>query len=113
MNNPSNLTGYQKHKASARLTDKVANWIVIAIGSTASVVIHGVWFYLWFVYKLDVNLLTNIVSLEAIFLGIFVLIQTRMQTSRDEVQSLHDHENMERMRQLLEELAQKADINVG
>jgi len=37
-----------------------------------SVIFHIVWFILWFAFHLDINLLTLIVSLEAIFITLFL-----------------------------------------
>lgn len=40
--------------------------------SKASKVFHTVWFLAWFVLHLNINLLTLIVSLEAIYLELFL-----------------------------------------
>ena len=40
---------------------------------------HTVWFALWFLFGLDINLLTMIVSLEAIYLTQFVGIAQKHQ----------------------------------
>lgn len=42
------------------------------IFSTPSKIIHTVWFVTWFALRLDINLLTLIVSLEAIYLELFL-----------------------------------------
>lgn len=42
------------------------------IFSTPSKIIHTLWFILWFILNLDINLLTLVVSLEAIYLELFL-----------------------------------------
>jgi hypothetical protein len=42
------------------------------IFSRTSKVIHSIWFAAWFILRLDINLLTLIVSLEAIYLELFL-----------------------------------------
>ena len=54
------------------MTDKIITSILEAVFSIPSIFVHTIWFILWFVFKQDVGLLTNIVSLEAIYIGIFV-----------------------------------------
>lgn len=53
-----------------RITDSVA-WF---LGSWWAVVFHTAWFTLWLILNFDVSLLTFSVSLEAIFIGIFLLM---------------------------------------
>lgn len=57
------------------MIDKAINQILRGVFSIPSIFVHTAWFITWFVLGLDVNLLTNIVSLEAIYIGIFVGIQ--------------------------------------
>jgi len=45
------------------------------IFSKTSILIHTAWFIYWFAAHLDTGLLTNIVSLEAIYVGILIGIQ--------------------------------------
>lgn len=51
-----------------RLTEIVTEFV----GTPLSLILHTLWFALWFIFKADINLLTMLVSLEAIFLGIFI-----------------------------------------
>jgi ABC-type proline/glycine betaine transport system permease subunit len=57
----------------------VPDWFVHGtirfIFSKTSVLTHTIWFGYWFTAHLDVALLTNIVSLEAIYIGVFIGIQ--------------------------------------
>lgn len=53
-------------------------------GSWLSVVLHAIAFTVWLVFKLDINTLTMWVSLEAIFLSIFILMaENQEQAYRD------------------------------
>lgn len=54
----------------AKLTDVISAFL----GSWWAVVIHTLWFSVWLGFNFDVNLLTFSVSLEAIFIGIFLLM---------------------------------------
>lgn len=61
-----------------RFTDLVS-WF---LGSWWAVMIHTAWFSVWLLLNFDVSLLTFSVSLEAIFIGIFLL----MASNKAEVQ---------------------------
>jgi len=52
--------------------NRIENQIIEAIGTIYSLILHLIWFALWFIIKLDINVLTMLVSLEAIFLSIFI-----------------------------------------
>jgi len=67
------------HSRIAHAIDRLNDFV----GSLPCAVLHAVWFILWFVFHLDTSLLTNIVSLEAIFLTIFVLMSQNRQAQRD------------------------------
>lgn len=60
---------------------------------------HAIWFFVWIVFKVEpypFGLLTMIVSLEAIFLSMFIMISQNRQTDRDRHQALDDyHTNIE------------------
>ena len=62
-------------------TDAIAGFS----GSWPFVLIHVVWFTVWLVLRLDINLLTLIVSLEAIFLATFVLMNQNRQAGKDRI----------------------------
>jgi len=61
-----------------KFTDKVS-WF---LGSWLAVAFHTVWFSIWLIFNFNINLLTFSVSLEAIFIGIFLL----MASNKAEVQ---------------------------
>ena len=76
--------------------EAVADWLNFAASSTTFLVIHVVWFLLWILWntgKLGARpfdpypfgLLTMIVSLEAIFLSIFVLMAQKRESAIAEI----------------------------
>src|ERR1700712_2912147 len=73
------------------LGDRLANTISNFTGSRLCVWLHTVWFLLWLALGLDINLLTLIVSLEAIFLCIFLLMSGNRQGERDRHQAEADY----------------------
>lgn len=62
-------------------------WAVDALFTRESLIVHTIWFIVWFSLKLDVGLLTNLVSLEAIYGFIFqgMLSKTLHDDTRDHV----------------------------
>lgn len=64
----------------SKLTD-IISWF---LGSWWAVVVHTLWFSIWLWFNFDVNLLTFSVSLEAIFIGIFLLMASnKAEEARD------------------------------
>ena len=84
--------------------EKIADWIAVFSGSLTFLVINTAWFAFWIlantiglpgISRFDpfpFGLLTMIVSLEAIFLSIFVLISQARQASKDRVRSDIEYE---------------------
>ena len=60
------------------------------MGSWLFLVIHVIWFTIWLAYDLDINMLTMIVSLEAIVLMILLLMAQNRQALRDNVRDEMD-----------------------
>jgi hypothetical protein len=57
-----------------------------------SALLHSVWFIVWFAAGLSINLLTLVVSLEAIYITLFIGLGQNLQTKRDKVaQEQRDH----------------------
>jgi hypothetical protein len=57
-----------------------------------SALVHTIWFITWFAAGLSINLLTLIVSLEAIYITLFIGLGQNLQTKRDKVaQEQRDH----------------------
>jgi len=53
-------------------------------GSWWGVILHAVWFGGWLIYDFDINILTLAVSLEAIFISIFLLMaSSKAEEARD------------------------------
>lgn len=63
-----------------KAAEKAAEWF----GSAAFILLHVVWFAAWFPLGGDTDLLTLIVSLEAIFLSLFILRAENVASRRME-----------------------------
>jgi uncharacterized membrane protein len=87
------IHGYQaKHNLRKTTAERLADKVTDFTGSVAFLVGNAIWFLVWIVINLNVmpsikafdpfpfSLLTMIVSLEAIFLSIFVLISQNRQS---------------------------------
>ena len=55
------------------MIDSLNAWV----GSWTFLIFHAIWFTLWLMWDLDINLLTMVVSLEAIILMILLLMATK------------------------------------
>src|SRR5688572_19247512 len=109
--------------------EQVSDWIACAAGSAPVVVVHVVWFVAWVIVNLGVvdrfqpfdpfpfPLLTMTVSLEAIFLALFVLAsQNRLAHQADkrshldlQIDLLAERE-MTAVLQLLQDIARKIGV---
>ena len=81
--------------------ERVADAISAFAGSMGFLALHGVWFAVWIVCNVGgprpfdpfpFGLLTMVVSLEAIFLSVFVLISQNRQSAKDRVRSDIEYE---------------------
>ena len=64
--------------------DKFTDIIYWFTGSWWAVIIHTIWFAIWLIFRLNIYVLTLIVSLEAIYLCIFILMaQNRAERQRE------------------------------
>jgi CRP/FNR family cyclic AMP-dependent transcriptional regulator len=114
---------------------KIADWIADFSGSMPFLMLNAALFFVWIILNVDVipglksfdpfpfGLLTMWVSLEAIFLSIFVLISQNRQAQKDRIRSdieydvnlkaeleiAHLHEKVDRMQ--AEILEQLSDLN--
>lgn len=67
-----------------KFTDVISNFL----GSWWAVIFHTIWFSIWLAFNFDINILTFSVSLEAIFIGIFLLMASnRAGIERDKRQA--------------------------
>lgn len=64
--------------------DAVAERLSAWFGSTPFIIVHLIWFTAWFPLGGQTDLLTLIVSLEAIFLSLFILRAETVQGERME-----------------------------
>src|SRR5690242_19582510 len=67
------------------ISESIADAVTFFLGSWWCIGLHAVWFVLWFVFRQNIDMLTLIVSLEAIFLTTFVM----MSQSRSGVKDKH------------------------
>jgi uncharacterized membrane protein len=51
----------------------------------ASALLHTIWFAAWFAFGLSINLLTLIVSLEAIYITLFIGLGQKLQDTRSAI----------------------------
>ncbi len=75
----------KRHVEQRGIQDRIADGITAFSGSMMFVYIHIAWFAVWLIAHLDINLLTMIVSLEAIFLATFVLISQNRAAIKDHI----------------------------
>jgi uncharacterized membrane protein len=76
--------------------EKFADYVAARAGRVSAIVVHTVWFVVWFASGLDhypFNFLTLTVSLEAIYLSLFILISQRRSAERDAVTIARDRES--------------------
>ena len=71
-----------------RIIDSMNSWV----GSWSFLFIHLVWFALWLVLDLDINMLTMVVSLEAIILMILLLMAQNRQSLKDDLRDEADYQ---------------------
>lgn len=72
--------------ARIRMIDSMNAWV----GSWSFLVIHTLWFIMWLARRWDINMLTMIVSLEAIILMILLLMAQNRQSMRDDLRDETD-----------------------
>lgn len=66
-----------------RLADQAADTVAAFVGSWLCIGLHTVWFVVWLALRFDINLLTLIVSLEAIYLSTIIMISQNRQGTKD------------------------------
>jgi hypothetical protein len=74
-----------------------------------SALLHTAWFAAWFALHLDISLLTLIVSLEAIYITLFIGLGQNLQTKRDKVAQLQRDHMQRSIEKLLEVNNQQTD----
>lgn len=96
---------HQRSEDKLSPSDRIALAITGFAGTLRFIYIHIVWWILWFVVnsrlthltfdKYPYNLLTMILSLEAILLGTLIMIGQNLQAARDKMQAEHQFEHQE------------------
>jgi uncharacterized membrane protein len=121
-----------KARFAAELTpiERIGNRLTVIAGSTPSLIVHAIWFAAWIGYNVAAGdrgfdpfpfgLLTMIVSLEAIFLSIFVLMTQNRESTIAEVReevtlavSLRVEEEVTKVLQLVAGLYPRLGQQIG
>ena len=96
-------------KKATRILDRFTEFVSIFIGSWTGVLFHTIWFTLWLVLKLDIQMLTLIVSLEAIFICVFLLMAANKEESQRLLTSAREGKQRQDQMDFDIKLDQKAD----
>jgi uncharacterized membrane protein len=72
-----------------------------------SALIHTIWFVVWFAAGLSINLLTLIVSLEAIYITLFIGLGQKLQDKRAAIEARADKKTAEHAEAHRERLAEQ------
>lgn len=125
------IQSFEAQMRTKRTTvERVADWLTEQFGTMRFMVINVVWFTAWIIINLGAipgvapfdpypfNLLTTVVSLEAIFLSIFVLITQNRQSQIDDLRQEVDlqvnlvaEEEITKIMNLLSHLHKHFNIN--
>lgn len=92
--------------------DKIAHAVVAFVGTWAFLALHVAWFSSWIAFgveKFPYGFLTMLVSLEAIFLSVFVLISQNREEEQQEAVAAVDHENLALNTKLTKEVHQMVE----
>lgn len=103
-------TWHEEHIARSSFPELLTDLIAKFAGSWWFVIIHSIWFGCWILFRVEIypfGLLTLIVSLEAIFLSTFVMMNQNRSGDRDRVQAEEDYKTNREAKQEIEAL-QKA-----
>lgn len=85
-------------KKTKSLMSKFTDGISAFLGSWWAVVFHTLWFSIWLILHFDINVLTFSVSLEAIFIGIFLLMASnKAEIERDKREERLRRKDSERL----------------
>jgi uncharacterized membrane protein len=70
-----------------------------------SALLHTIWFVTWFAAGLSINLLTLVVSLEAIYITLFIGLGQKLQDKRAHIQAIADKKEAEKAARHRDQLA--------
>lgn len=80
------------------MIDKITEAVAWFLGSWWAVIFHAIWFTVWLVFDFNLEILTLSVSLEAIFIGIFLLMAAnKAEIERDLRESRQRKRDRERI----------------
>ena len=98
-----------KTEKKGTLPDKVTDYLSWFLGSWWAVFFHTFWFSVWLILDFNIDLLTFSVSLEAIFIGIFLLMASnKAERIRDQTAAAQREEDRKRLETDIK-LDEKAD----
>lgn len=92
---------------------KLADIITSFAGSMAFVYIHIIWFILWLIFASKIGdpfpfgLLTMVVSLEAIFLATFIMVNQNRQAEIAEQRDLEDDQEQDEIEEDIEDIKEE------
>lgn len=99
------------------ILDIFADKTIALFGTWAMFIFHIVWFALWIVLNLDIQILTMWVSLEAILLSLLILMAQKRQVEKDEIRAItdleidrHTEKQTRIIMEMLRELGEKSKI---
>lgn len=97
------------HDSETKIADKITRFA----GSMAFVYIHIIWFVLWVLFARKIGdsfpfgLLTMIVSLEAIFLATFIMVNQNRQAELAEQRDKEDEAEQEEIEEDIEDIKEE------
>lgn len=97
-------------KKKKNILHRLTHLIAWFMGSWWGILVHTIWLYFWFLLRLDIFLLTLILSIEAIFIGIFLLmVGNEAETAREKRDKLSRTRTMKILNQdlVLDERAER------
>ena len=96
-------------KKAKKFSDKFTDLISWFLGSWLGVIFHTTWFATWLILDFDISILTFSVSLEAIFIGIFLLMSGNKAEVKRDVRESRQRANDRKRLELDIKLDEKAD----
>jgi uncharacterized membrane protein len=105
-NNDGHVDWHDLYTEALSPVQKAAIKIGDLLFTPLSALLHTVWFALWFLLKLDINLLTLIVSLEAIYITLFIGLGQKLADKRSAIHADHDRHEAQQSEAHREKLAE-------
>ena len=103
---------HMQHATQRSFSKRLAAKISAFVGSMTFVYIHVAWFSIWILFRIEpfpYGLLTMIVSLEAIFLSTFVMINANDAADRDRLNAEADYQTNIAAKVEIENLLKRLD----